>query len=362
MRTVPTAYRHASKRCVVERRALRSGVDAREREGLAASGQPRLRRGAESDSIFVGTVGRNRHVLTAHPCAFAKKSPTGESPSRHPSTRTDENEPAGLFRVSARTRMGGRSVTTPNPAQKPRRGRRVSVPRPSRSLSRCEHTRINPHPPSPAIRPRGGAEGGAPVRTLFRGKRRGAFAPPCGVAHPLSRWRPPPRPRRRRNASRHVASSTSAATVITRRSPRVSPSPPSSLLLFPPGATRGAEVKIRLVGRERTSELQEVASRLVSRGRRDDVGDAPDEPPDSAGPRRPPDPPRRPGRRDRRDRASSRRTPRRTRRRRRPRRRGEGWCSATVASSTPRRAAAAARGAAAPGGAGGGRRRRRRRR
>ena len=46
------AYRHASKRCVVERRALRSGVDAREREGLAASGQPRLRRGAESDSIF----------------------------------------------------------------------------------------------------------------------------------------------------------------------------------------------------------------------------------------------------------------------------------------------------------------------
>ena len=104
--------------------------------------------------------------------------------------------------------MGGRSVTTPNPAQKPRRGRRVSVPRPSRSLSRCEHTRINPHPPSPAIRPRGGAEAAHPF-AHSRGKRRGAFAPPCGLPTPLA-LASAARPRRRRNASRHVASSTSA--------------------------------------------------------------------------------------------------------------------------------------------------------
>ena len=91
------AYRHASKRCVVERRALRSGVDAREREGLAASGQPRLRRGAESDSIFCWHGRSQQACSDCTSMRIREKSPTGESPSRHPSTRTDENEPAGLF-------------------------------------------------------------------------------------------------------------------------------------------------------------------------------------------------------------------------------------------------------------------------
>lgn len=203
------AYRHASKRCVVERRALRSGVDAREREGLAASGQPRLRRGAESDSIFCWH-GRSQPACSdCTSMRIREKSPTGESPSRHPSTRTDENEPAGLFSAFRPERgWAGGAAATPNPAQKPRRGRRVSVPRPSRSLSRCEHTRINPHPPSPAIRPRGGAEAAHPF-AHSRGKRRGAFAPPCGLPTPLA-LASAARPRRRRNASRHVASSTSA--------------------------------------------------------------------------------------------------------------------------------------------------------
>ena len=68
------AYRHASKRCVVERRALRSGVDAREREGLAASGQPRLPREAPSRTrFFVGTVGRNKHVLRLHIHTHSRK-------------------------------------------------------------------------------------------------------------------------------------------------------------------------------------------------------------------------------------------------------------------------------------------------
>ena len=199
---------------------------------------PQASRGcAEAPSrtrFFVGTVGRNRHVLTAHPCAFAKKSPTGESPSRHPSTRTDENEPAGLFSAFRPERgWAGGAAATPNPAQKPRRGRRVSVPRPSRSLSRCEHTRINPHPPSPAIRPRGGAEAAHPF-AHSRGKRRGAFAPPCGLPTPLA-LASAARPRRRRNASRHVASSTSARDdhhpPFAASIPRLTILPP---LAFPP--------------------------------------------------------------------------------------------------------------------------------
>ena len=58
------AYRHASKRCVVERRALRSGVDAREREGLAASGQPRLPREAPSRTRFFCWHGRSQHACS----------------------------------------------------------------------------------------------------------------------------------------------------------------------------------------------------------------------------------------------------------------------------------------------------------
>lgn len=83
------AYRHASKRCVVERRALRSGVDAREREGLApqASRGQVAQRGAESDSIFFCWHGRSQPACSD--CTSIRvrgKSPTGESPSRHPPT------------------------------------------------------------------------------------------------------------------------------------------------------------------------------------------------------------------------------------------------------------------------------------
>ena len=179
-------------------------------------------------------------------------------------------------------------MTTPNPAQKPRRGRRVSVSRPSRSLSRCEHTRINPHPPSPAIRPRGGAERAHPF-AHSRGKRRGAFAPPCGLPTPLA-LASAARARRRRNAARLVASSTSARDY---HHPPFAASIPRLTILFPrpsPQARHEAEVKNSPCQR-RSQRLarEEVASTgEVSRERRDDVGDAPDEPPDSAGPRRPP--------------------------------------------------------------------------
>ena len=228
--------------------------------------------------------------------------------------------------------MGGEERdTTPNPAQKPRRGRRVSVPSPSRSLSRCEHARINPHPPSSAIRPRGGAEAAHPF-AHSRGKRRGAFAPPCGLPTPLA-LASAARPRRRRNASRHVASSTSARDdhhpLFAASIPRPPSSPPHS-----PQATRG---RGRPALSARASEPERRLRPARFRATTDDVGDAPDEPPDSAGPRRTPDPPRRPGRRaDAIARLPG--APRRIRRRR-PRRRGEGWCSATGASSTPRRAA-----------------------
>lgn len=198
--------------------------------------------------------------------------------------------PPGFSRVSARTRMGGEERdTTPNPAQKPRRGRRVSVPSPSRSLSRCEHARINPHPPSSAIRPRGGAEAARPF-AHSRGKRRGAFAQPCGLPTQLA-LASAARARRRRNASRHVSSSTSARDghhpPFAASIPRLTILPPRAFP-SPPGATRGRGENSPCQSRASDSLLEEVASRLVSRERRDDVGDAPDEPPDSAGPRRPP--------------------------------------------------------------------------
>lgn len=139
------AYRHASKRCVVERRALRSGVDARERESLAAPGQPRLPREAPSRTrFFVGTVGRNKHVLTAHPYAFAKKSPTGESPSRHPTTRTDENQPAGLLPRFGPNEDGREERdTTPNPAHSEATTRTARVRPVAVQVSLSVRTRAN---------------------------------------------------------------------------------------------------------------------------------------------------------------------------------------------------------------------------
>lgn len=207
------------------------------------------------------------HVLTAHPYAFAKKSPTGESPSRHPSTRTDENQPAGLLPRFGPNEDGREERdTTPNPAQKPRRGRRVSVPSPSRSLSRCEHARINPHPPSPAIRPRGGAEAARPF-AHSRGKRRGAFAQPCGLPTPLA-LASAARARRRRNASRHVSSSTSARDghhpPFAASIPRLTILPPPAFP-SPPGATQGRGENSPCQSRASDSLLEEVASRLVSR-------------------------------------------------------------------------------------------------
>ena len=186
MRTVPTSLppRFQALRCRTTRLAER-GRRARARGPCRLWPAEVAQRGAESDSIFCWH-GRSQQACfeTAHPYAFAKKSPTGESPSRHPPTRTDENEPAGLLPRFGPNEDGREERdTTPNPAQKPRRGRRVSVPSPSRSLSRCEHARINPHPPSPAIRPRGGAEA-AHAFAHSRGKRRGAFAQPVRVAHP----------------------------------------------------------------------------------------------------------------------------------------------------------------------------------
>ena len=107
------AYRHASKRCVVERRALRSGVDAREREGLAAPGQPRLPREAPSRTrfFFVGTAGRNQHVLTVHPYAFAEKVRPAKAPAATlQPTRTDERERTRPLLPRFGPRMGGRRV------------------------------------------------------------------------------------------------------------------------------------------------------------------------------------------------------------------------------------------------------------
>lgn len=57
------AYRYASKRCVVERRALRCGVDAREREGPCASLKPkRLPREAPSRTGFFWLDECNRPI------------------------------------------------------------------------------------------------------------------------------------------------------------------------------------------------------------------------------------------------------------------------------------------------------------
>ena len=107
-------------------------------------------------------------------------------------------------------------------------------------LSRCEHTRINPHPPSPAIRPRGGAEAAHPF-AHSRGKRRGAFAQPVRVAHPARAGV--------RRAGSTASERLASRRVVDIRPRRSSPTvrreyppshhPPSPRIPFPPGATRG---------------------------------------------------------------------------------------------------------------------------
>ena len=199
----------------------------------------------------------------------------------------NENEPARFSRVSARGWAGGGWLRQIQLRSHDADGACPSRGRPGLSLGANTHELIHtlPHPRyDREAAPRGRTRSRIPAGSAAEPSPRRAGCPP------RSRWRPPrgldgvgtPRVSSRR---RHPP-----ATIITHPSPRVSPvSPSSSPPHSPPGATRGRGENSPCQRRSQRLAREEVASTgEVSRERRDDVGDAPDEPPDSAGPRRPP--------------------------------------------------------------------------
>ena len=245
MRTVPTSLppRFQALRCRTTRLAER-GRRARAR-GPCRSGQPRLPREAPSRTrFFVGTVGRNKHVLRLHIHTHSrKKVRPAKAPAATLQRERMRTNPPGFSRVSARTRMGGRSVTQRQIQLRSHDadGACPSRRRPGLSLGANTHELI--HTSSSAIRPRGGDEAAHPFAHSPREATR-SLRPSRAGCSTRSRWRPPrgldgvgtPRVTSRR---RHPP-----ATVITHRSPRVSPVSPSLLPPSPsPQARHEAEVK-----------------------------------------------------------------------------------------------------------------------
>lgn len=175
--------------------------------------------------------------------------------------------PPGFSRVSAQTRMGGRSVTQRQIQLRSHDadGACPSRRRPGLSLGANTRELIHTLP-----HPRYDREAAPRRRTRSRIPA-GSDAEPspsqCGLPTPLA-LASAARARRRRNASRHVSSSTSARDghhpPFAASIPRLTILPPRAFP-SPPGATRGRGENSPCQSRASDSLLEEVASRLVSR-------------------------------------------------------------------------------------------------